>query len=100
MSAGSSPMAATLASKALARVLQLYPQARLRVMEGRRPCWCRWCETRRSIWRLSSRCRPQSGPDSCSARFTSTGWPSSAAPPIPWRRQSHCGRWPVRGGLA
>lgn len=34
MSAGSSPMAATLTADALARVLQLHPQARLRVMEG------------------------------------------------------------------
>jgi DNA-binding transcriptional LysR family regulator len=34
LGAGSSPMAAALTSAAVARVLQLYPQARLRVMEG------------------------------------------------------------------
>jgi DNA-binding transcriptional LysR family regulator len=34
ISAGSSPMAAALTSDAVARVLQLYPQARMRIVEG------------------------------------------------------------------
>lgn len=34
LSVGASPMAATLAADALARVLRAYPQARMRVMEG------------------------------------------------------------------